>query len=274
MINHEEGKRIIFDEDFYIEQEEKLEELVLIGANGVVAGQVKSLIIIGGKVEIGEGAIITDEVAVIAADMHVNEAATVTENIASFNNPFSKSFVEAVVKSGILTSSGSGFFLLIPLLTILFTWVIGAIYYHLAPQFHERSLTYFTDQIVPSFGWGLLSYVLFLPVLIIIILTIIGILLVPFYLFLYMLGTLLAGVTAAIYITQKIPAVKEKNWNFHYNLLAGLIILQVVALIPFVGSLFNLLLTTAGFGAFLVNLVVLLQNKRKNKAENSNSENI
>ncbi|UCD61823.1 MAG: hypothetical protein JSV59_04440 [Flavobacteriaceae bacterium] len=140
------------------------------------------------------------------------------------------------------------------LILVLLNWAFN--------DFFADTITHLDKELLTGFIYGLI-YLLGMPLLILFtfILVIgipIGLFLLSVYIFSLLFGHLIVALLIAHYLNKK------RNWNFWTLVLVSLgaaIVLRLLTLIPFLGSLVSIIVIAIGYGLFFL---VYLQ-KRKNK---------
>lgn len=112
------------------------------------------------------------------------------------------------------------------------------------------------DNIGQSIGWGLLILITTPLAVVIIAVTIIGIPLAIILLITYLITLYLCKILAAMFIGRKVLDVISpgKEFSLIWNLVTGVILLQIVSFIPFIGSLIIFLATIWTLGAIAMML--------------------
>lgn len=152
--------------------------------------------------------------------------------------------------------------LLIKFLICFFTGLVcGSILIYLFPKLTNRLGGVVLEQSMASLGWGLV-YLIVTPV--VAVLMFISVLAFPLGLItilLYIIDLVIAGWVAALALGRKIQEQSKWNWlkNPYSQLAAGLLLLEVVALLPFLGALVKLVAFLMGLGALFTVAKAYLQ---------------
>ncbi len=133
---------------------------------------------------------------------------------------------------------------------LLFSLVLGLIYFSLFPKRAQGILEMIGSKPWISLGLGILTLILFPIVLVILAVSLIGIplllILIPLFLFfLYM-----AKIFTAFYLGRRLLSRSDLFWP----LLAGLVIYYLLSLVPVIGGLTTFAFMTIGLGAFILDL--------------------
>ncbi len=136
---------------------------------------------------------------------------------------------------------------------IIFELIVGVALIALAPFYTGRMLDAIRTSAWPSFGIGLLAWILTPILFILLLITLIGI---PFA-FLMVVGVILFSylgkIFAALFLGNwALQRVNQKNNNLYWALIVGIIVLEIIGLLPFIGWLFDVIVSVIGFGAVLI----------------------
>jgi hypothetical protein len=134
-------------------------------------------------------------------------------------------------------------------LIILMVWLF--------PRFFKNSVDHFYKEYSRKFGWGIL-YFLVVPLLIVIaFVTVVGIPLGLIGMAVYGISLMLCQVLTATIGAFELQRYQGKNWAQGQLILVAIgmyILLKVLMLIPFLGFLFSIILTSIAFGSMLMNI--------------------
>ncbi|MFH1577220.1 MAG: hypothetical protein ABID35_06735, partial [Candidatus Margulisiibacteriota bacterium] len=123
------------------------------------------------------------------------------------------------------------------------------------------ALTFFPSQLalvsttieknlLKTFLYGLLVAVLFVPIIILLAISIAGIPLIPIWALLVSVGCLFGYIAAAHYTGKKVlKAVKINKKSVVTETITGIVLLALVSLVPFLGGLVKLVVSLWGLGA-------------------------
>ena len=101
-------------------------------------------------------------------------------------------------------------------------------------------------------GVGLVTLVATPIIAVLIALTVIGLPIGIFGLLLWMVGVYIAKVAVAQFVSARIVGVTDKPRHYALTLALGLALVIVVVNLPFVGGLFNFVLTVLGLGVLVL----------------------
>ena len=150
-------------------------------------------------------------------------------------------------------ATAAGFFgglALFSILSFIGFVVLAAILVALfSPQLKLVSTT-IEKNTVRTILWGLLIAVLFVPIIILLAISIVGIVLIPVWAILVTAAGLFGYIAAAQFIGRKIlTTFKLKKTTFMLETLAGILLLALVSLVPIFGGLIKALVCLGGLGA-------------------------
>jgi cytoskeletal protein CcmA (bactofilin family) len=157
---------------------------------------------------------------------------------------------------------------------LLTLFVIGALIVWLAPRWTDKVAGYVQDKPLPSLGWGLLAiaafFVAVLAILFVMVLLALtlgaltfsglaGTVITSGLFILFGLGLLFAftvaffakiivGVAVGRFIFNRFNSRMAQNG--YWSMALGVLLIVILAAIPFIGPLFSLIVTLLGFGAF------------------------
>lgn len=129
----------------------------------------------------------------------------------------------------------------------LFSWIVMAIAESLLPGFTNEAGVLWRLNPAMNFGLGLLGSLAFLPGLVFLVVTLIGIILVPFYFAAAVFFMVLAYPVAVTMVGSRISKKPELAWT----VAAGQAVFLVLSFIPFAGAVVKGCLTLMALGLSL-----------------------
>ncbi len=256
-------------EDVRVAPTDSVENVVAFGGNIIVEGKVRSNVIaFGGDIEVRDGAVVGDgmtaeDFAVMSFGGTVSEApgANVVGKTVDLG---SLDWVEgagealgAPFRGGSATgwAIGLAFWLLVAFLAA-----------RLAPRQVEAVSKQLNRRPLPSLGWGALEALIIFPLItLLLVITVVGIFAaVPLALFIMPI-LFLGGYLAAASIAGKrlLRAAGSAEPGLIATTMVGVVVFEMLALVPILGALLLGLVWLAGFGA----TVAALRDWRKNRSE-------
>ena len=244
--------------DVHIEQDMRIDDAVAIGGSVYIEGVIDGdAVAVGGSVHLGEEAVIHGDVVTVGGSIDkadgaiiygstVDVSAVNLENIFD-NMDFSPDF------HGI--PRGLKFIPLIGLIAL--AMLLAAI----MPKELNKVASIAKNEPVIMFLWGLLGVILIVPLAVMLLISIIGIALIPLEILAVFLATLIGYIAISIIIGKRIlKAIKIDDPNIILATLVGLLLLWLIGLIPFFGALIRGIVSITGFGAVII--AVARRNKK------------
>lgn len=258
MVIEEEGKRVVMGTDTEISENEVLEEVVVVAGRVVVRGEVKRLVVLGGSVTVEDGAKITEEFNVIGGVVDVKPGAKITGEHVELNFPLSDQMLQMILRKtwdnsfvNLEWTEGIGFNFFIWLLKSVFFYLVVRFFRFVAPVFYRECGDRVNKETIKSFWFGVLQAFLVLPTAFLLAITVIGIPLLPLHFSMIFLFFILGYALVAISVGSNILAhVKGDETKGIFLVLAiGLLIIQVLGMLPMVGAAIKWGIVLIGFGA-------------------------
>lgn len=205
--------------------------------NGEIGGNVASVF---GSVKVGGKGVINGSVAAVMGEVEKEPGAVIKGEEAGIKGPFKisgKRFISTIsifsIISLILLFGVSCLFLL--LLPDRMSYMIESVQYKMGRRF----------------GIGAIAYLLFIPAIIALAISIIGLLLIPFFIPLFLI-TVFIGMTAVkVAIGKRISGEIEGKGADYIYLLIGAVLVFVLPYIPVLGWLTYLCISCIGLGVVL-----------------------
>jgi len=223
----------------------EVKSAVAIGGSVTVYGRVaEDVVAIGGSVYLKETAIVDGNAVSIGGKIDTSPGAVVRGDLSTIAFPGEVSISGLFSRSGILRGlaffnflSFLGFLVLTVILVALFTPHLGKI-----------------SAAVEKQGWrnflvGLIVMLLFIPVIVMLAVSIMGIVLIPIWMILVIAGAIIGYIGVSHYIGKRILyLLKVVGKPMVVETLLGVIVLYVVGFIPFLGFLIKCLVGCCGLG--------------------------
>ncbi len=232
-------------EDVSIPSGDQLEHVVVIGGDVALSGTVtKDLIVIGGDVEVGPSGRVEGSTVVFFGDTEKGEGAFFAKAPISLPTdgmwltlPLLGSWVVAALALLIL----AGMFALLILCALFFTAHIGRVS-HFTQMHPWKALLA-----------GIAASILLAPVSVMLLITIVGIPLIPVLVVLVSAATFFGFAAMCQLIGLKFfNAIKKPNQPMLLEVLVGFVAIGLIALIPVVGAFVKTMLWFMGLGAVVV----------------------
>lgn len=163
-----------------------------------------------------------------------------------------------------LAAAAVGLFIAVKLLDLFWLTIFGVVLVLLFPNFSIRTADYATKKLGWALLFGFLALILLPVVGVILFLTVIGIplALILFFIFIFIFWI---GRVFAIYALGRatLGILSDKNRSKAVGYLLGMLIYLVLAFIPLVGPIMNLVVSLAGVGALLATKKEIYSSLRK-----------
>lgn len=264
----ERGSLIKFGEGVTLRADERTDNIVVFGGDVTVTGQVRhSVVAIGGSVRISgsvgdavvsvgqdvvldAGAVVTGDVVSVGGDVRRDPNATVGGDVTVVAWSGLGESWEEIVGFGVLAFLGLSIWGFIGWLIVMF--VVGWLLLSLLPQPMERHTDALRTSPMHTLGWGVLAFLLFVPLITVMVLTILGIFLIPLLVLAYVYAAIIGVITAALLLGHRLSdPLKREHISPVAALAIGLVILGLIRLIPVLGAIVTLVLWLFGFGIIL-----------------------
>lgn len=266
--------------DVTIKADEKFESVVAMMGNVDFYGETNELVVMGGKVHLYPGSKVNGELVVMGGDIQRDDGATVNKqsivNLGPLNGALraampdanSKDFLHPWYANGwgvpaaLAWLFGSFTFQLgWKLACYLFLFAVGLLVLYCFPRLKLQSSQYLVQHLGASFGWGLLMLIIFVPVIVMLLVSLIGIPLIPLFCILYALVWFGGYILGALELGRILPVLRNKQRDA-LALLFGLLSLCLISYLPWLGSTFVVLLMITGVGATAKTILDRLTGRR------------
>ena len=223
---------IILWKNTVIQPHEEYDSIVVLGGNVDFHGRVQDLVIVGGQVILQDGARVENQLVVLNGNLSKKNGAVVTKQVV-FELP--SSFPSWIKMVGPIFSTifAKGTGLLNILVNAIFFCLFGAILYLLCPELMRESEEVARHEPLISFGWSLIGVLSFVPGLLLLVVSIVGIVFIPlFFLFFAVIYYFSAYVMVANLIGHQLPP-RESPVMPPLRLFYGVFVLILVQAVPF-----------------------------------------
>lgn len=247
-------ERVAIGQSIEIKAGEKVRGLVLIGGTAKIAGHVDGLVSIGSTLNLLPGAKITGEWVRIGSEATVDPKAVVRASEVGVQFPWKGwDFSRATRPKRGATCSSVGCWLsglAAGIGTGVLCWVLGLVFLLLAPKLSDQAAQELSRSWLSAFGKGVLAMLSFVPTLVFLVCTILGIALIPAYLLAFaVLAGVGYGLGAIVLAKAFLARVRPKAKVSRGALLAlGVLGLAILRAVPVLGWLAATVVGTAGFG--------------------------
>jgi hypothetical protein len=246
------GNLILGSERAEIESGEVYRSVILLWGNLDLRGQVKDVLVISGKVIIHEGAVVQEKVVIMGGEFLANSGASISSDQILYRTPGPVwSILQSILRAWVDNLSSILKWVAIFSLN-LFYWIFGYFLFAYSSALRGIASGRIFSQLAQNFIAAVFSSFL-VPILCgLFIVSIIGILFLPFFLLFLAIILIISYWGAALYIGHRLlPAKGKQNVN-PWGFALGLAIFQLVWLINiWWGNLGLLLLCFLAWGSFV-----------------------
>lgn len=241
----EPNSLVISGRDATVPVDTEVDSVVVISGDAHIFGRVREAVVaIGGSIYLEPGAEVYGDVVSLGGTINLASDAHVGGQQVSLG-----SFSLENVHIGPFFTNWLGFNLSIwRLLSILF---LGLVTQWLLPQQVKRSSAALEQNPLRSVVFALLGYLALVPLTILLVITILGIPLVPLLWLLVAAGRLLGQVALGLLAGRWLAPRLNLHMSEQYHVLLGLLVLGALTALPVVGGLASLFYGLVGFGAVL-----------------------
>jgi len=222
--------------------------LVLVGSDAHLNNSFRGdVVAVGSKLVLAPGVIVNGDIVSVGSQILKGENSLITGDQVEFNaeNIINSSHIWGPTFLAII----GGLLLLASLIFALLTFLAGALF----PTGIERSKAYLYNNTAQSFLVGLILFIFFIPLNFILLITLIGIPLIPMLWFIYGVLAIWGISVIASIIGSKILNAFNYQGNSHLLPLSiGIFIFYLLILIPILGWLIILIIKIIALGTALL----------------------
>lgn len=233
-----------------VKQGETVREAVAVGGSTTVLGHVRGdAVAIGGSVLVKNGAHVEGDCVSIGGSVNVEDGAVVDGEHVSIG-----SFLGPVGLTGVAGTFGALALVWtvgVTLLQVLGLLALGSLFVAFLPGRMDRMKQAIVTRPGPAGGVGVLALVGIVPATVLLVVTIVGIVLVPFLWLFFGVVVALGLTLVAQLIGERLPMRAEWRGPF-VTLAIGSLVLALVRLVPFLGSVVFVAAMLVGIGAVLL----------------------
>ena len=246
----EEDVTLVVGREVHVTPSEHIPVLVLVGASGTVDGVVDELVLLGSHVQIGPAAQIHGHALSLGSQLLQDPESPIAAQQVILQLPDDPAAFSDWAESEVSHTPAFAERLRSALMILVASFLAGLLYLRWGGGFSQRSLAYLSARPAPALGYGLLTYLAVLPLALLLVLSVVGLLLLPLYAvavaLLIWLGYIVFGLwLGSLLMGQRLAA----PWQ---RLLLGLLLLGAVGLVPVVGPFLVKLFPVLGVGATVV----------------------
>jgi hypothetical protein len=246
-----EKETVKIGEDFTVEKNETIEGgVVVIDGDATVAGEIeKDLVVIGGNVDLESTAVVKGDLMSIGGEVTRAEGAEIGGDEITGIPRLEKLIVGGVPLVGLPLLDWMGW--VSRFLSFLGYLALVLIVVALLPKHTEVAANAIEANPWGTLGIGFLVFLAFIPGLLFLIITLIGIFLIPFWVLLYAVSWLFASVIAGLFVGQKVAGATNSDMSPILAALVGALIIGALRFVPFFGSLVGFVAAAFGLGSII-----------------------
>ena len=267
---------LVISKDMTLPADKTFENVVVLKGNIDVYGKIENLVVIGGHIHLFSGSEVSNQLIVLEGSIQQDEGAiaplraftkrTWSEKWKDFKEKFRHE-----INSGWLSFEGlqdktnpyfeqfSGLLwiplaIALPLACLIVLFGISLVFLFIAPRISLFADESFQKHPIASLIWGMGAYLLFIPILGLMAISLIGIPLIPIFV-LFAVLILFAGFFS---VCRSLGVLALKKIERNKNILAtfiGIILLFLISFVPVFGHSLVFLAMVAGTGAMLRSLI-------------------
>ena len=247
----DENRRVVVGGRFELKEGESLEELVILGGQAEVRGKVGRLSVMGGRVHLYPTAEVSDELVNVGGEIKIEPGAKVEGEPYEVSTPFDQSFrfffnshddwnpVEFFKDGSVVWG--------MRIIKLVMLVLISMVLVQLAPDFFAETQNNLEKSVPLSVAWGVGYFLAYVPVAIVLTITIVGLSLLPVQ-FLFTMYLMVVGCAAAMtFLLRKWGVAQQKPLMAQVAL--AVVVLELLGWIPFFGTAWHVLITAVGAGA-------------------------
>lgn len=244
--------------DVHIEKDMRVEDAVAVGGSVYVDGIVDGdAVAVGGTVHLSEEAIVHGDVVTVGGTIDQAEGAMIYGTIVDVGAFDFKNIFEGKHFFGGHRGIPK-FFAIIPLIGLFALVLLLSV---LIPTELSTVASNIKNEPIIMFLWGLLGVFLIIPLAVMLVISIVGIALIPLEVLAVFLALLIGYIAVAIMIGKKLlKALNNDNPAVVLSAILGVLILWLIGLIPVFGGIVKAIALIIGFGAVII--AVARRNKK------------
>jgi hypothetical protein len=244
------GQSIVkFGENIEITRDMEVETAVSIGGSITVYGKVlEDVVAVGGSIDLKNSALVGGDVVSVGGGIEKAPGAIIKGDIVEASVPGIAPMISACSSGDVLKGwaafsilSFIAFLVLVAILVALFGPQLGAV--------SER----IEKELMRTFLFGLLACFLFVPIIILLVISFAGIILIPVWAVLAAIALLFGYIAAAHFIGRKVlAAFKVTKTHMMAETLTGVVLLALVGLVPVIGFIIKAVVGCMGLGSVVL----------------------
>lgn len=246
------GETVVFGSSARVQPGESYKSTVLLWGDLDFAGQTEELVVLTGKVKLRSGSQVTKSIVLMGGSLEQEDGALVPADNVTVKAPegwYKTLFILAPIISAFFAG---GVWLVGMGLWLLSSWVVGLAVFYLFPGFALSTGQTMETEKGAAFLSACAAGLLYGGGCILLVISIIGLFLLPLYFtlaaFVFYLGHVVAAAWLGGKVTGLIPKLSSLGWP--WQLLIGIILsLSISAFVPVIGKMAMFILTFIAVGA-------------------------
>jgi len=238
--------------DVLVEEGLKVGDAVAVGGNITVRGTVTGdVVAVGGSVILGSKAVVNGDVVSVGGAIEKMEGARIRGDIVEVGVPGVSSVVRALSKG-----KGRGWYWVFRIVSFVGLLALALLLVAIIPKPFASISDKVTASTLKVILWGLLGLGLTVPLTILLIISLVGIPLIPLEIVLLACAFLIGYIAVAQLVgTRMAAALKKPDLNILWMTSMGLITLWVVGFVPVLGWIVKGAVALLGFGGVVATLL-------------------
>lgn len=259
----DESNREIFKigEDLTIPARERVLKVLVLGGDAYVDGMVmRDVVAIGGSVFLGSHSRVNGDVTAVGGSIVKQEGAQVGGKLSTIQTPdlhpmttmLSHWDLPAIMPQLLQFASIMHF------IGLLF---IAILVVAVMPDTVGHASTMVEHNLMGSIFWGVLTLIMIIPVGFMLLISLVGIVLIPLEIIFIVCCGMLGYIAAAYLVGKKVwLAMKRPDQSIMFETLLGFVVLFAISWVPFLGWFILSILIFLGFGGVMAGMMVRKSN--------------
>jgi len=236
--------------DVRVEEDMRIEDAVAVGGSVYVDGIVDGdAVAIGGTIYLGDSAVVHGDAVTVGGRIEETEGAMIygsTVDVSAIN-------IDSIFDDMDLSHDFRGFPRAFKFISVIGLFALVIFLSLIMPKELNKISTIVKNEPLQMFLFGLLGVILIVPIALMLIISIIGIALIPLEILAVFLASLIGYIAVAILIGERIlNALNNEDPNIIISAILGVLLLWLVGLIPFVGGFVKMIVCIMGFGTVII----------------------
>ncbi|OIO39878.1 MAG: hypothetical protein AUJ75_00725 [Candidatus Omnitrophica bacterium CG1_02_49_10] len=234
--------------DVTVESGMTANDVVVIGGNVTVSGKVeRGIFVVGGNVYLKEYSEVKGEIVTVGGEVVKDPSAVMRGGLTQIRIPSFMPTFETFFKGGWIAIWAT-----LSVLALLGFLGITILLLALLPKHISNIITVLDESFFNMLAWGLVWILLIAPIAIMLAISIVGILLIPLEIMMFVIAMIIGYIAVAAFIGKNILKSSKRARNLFVEAIIGVLILFLISFLPVIGAIVKSLLVIAGFGAVIM----------------------